>query len=140
MIIALDLTSVRDFSSKYDSGGAKTTFKIGVIDSLTRAKIEDNESEFVINQQDSSKGADVKINRRQRNLQIVRYGLKGWENLKDGQGNDVPFQSATEPGPDGTVRTVAADGSLKMLPPEVIAELAGEIMSSNVLSEEDRKN
>lgn len=140
MIVALDLTTARDYISKYDTGEPKTVFKIGVIDSITRAKIEDDEFEFSVNRQDPSSGSGMRISRRQLNIQVVRYGLRGWENVKDLQGNVVLFQTATEQAPDGSSRRVAADASLNVLPPLLLAELATVITSSNMLSEQDSKN
>lgn len=140
MLIALDLSTVRNFTSKYDTGQSKTIFKIGVVDSITRAKIEDDEYEFTVNKTFSIQDGGMIINRRQRNLQVVRHGLKGWENFKDASGSDVPFQTAPLAGSEGTPRTIVSESSLKLLDPRLIDELADEISRANVMTKEEEKN
>lgn len=140
MLIALDLNATMDFHSKYDLSDPKTTFKIGVLDPLTRARIEDAQTAFIMgSQQESAPKTDIKISVRQRNLDIVRYGLRGWENFKDSKGNIVPFETVVSSSGDSS-RSVVSDRCLGMIPWEVIQELAEEILKANTLSKEEEKN
>jgi len=140
MLIALDLSAVKEFVSLYDSGDDKTVFKIGVLDSITRAKIEDKQTEFVLNRVSTSGHADMRINRRQRNIEIVKHGLRGWDKFKDAQGNEVAFTSVSEPGPASSMKSVVSDASLRLIPGEIIDELADEIVKMNTFTKVDEGN
>ena len=54
----------------------------------------------------------------------LRYGLKGWKNLTNREGVELPFAAA----------------SIDFLPSEIIAELGGEIIRVSTLDEDDIKN
>lgn len=66
------------------------------------------------------------------NYLALKYGLRGWKNLKYRDGTDVPFVT----NPDGT----ASDETIEKLDAVTRSELAGEIWTSSHLTEDDRKN
>ena len=52
------------------------------------------------------------------------FGLKGWRNLLDHEGNDLKFNKRR----------------LDVLPIEIVAEVGGQIIANSVLTDEDEKN
>jgi hypothetical protein len=141
MLIALDLTKVREYVSRYDSGEKKTIFKLGVIDSITRAGIRDKRFEWT-GAADSVAGLQpqMKSNIHKVNVEYVRYGLRGWENFVNERGEPVQFETESEVGPGGVVRTVVKESLLQLIPSHIIDELADEIARDNTLTEDDQKN
>jgi len=72
--------------------------------------------------------------------EVVRLGLKGWENFKDAQGQVVPFETETIKIPHVGDRVVASERSLKLLHKYYITELALKLISDNFLLGDDEKN
>lgn len=57
----------------------------------------------------------------------LKYGLMGWENFMNEDGSPVLY-------------TADRDANMKLLPAELVVELATEIWVRSVLTEEERKN
>jgi len=66
------------------------------------------------------------------NTKVLRAGLAGWHDLKDGNGAEVRYGVDR----DGKVR----EDLLERLPSAVCMELANEIMTRSTVSSADRKN
>ena len=139
-IRGIDVYEVRDYISKYDKDEPKTIFKLGVLDSRVRAELEDEATSFEVSSpsapEEQSK-ATLGLNRR--NIETVRFGLKGMENFQDAKGNPVKFDTISL-SKYGKNYQVVTPQILQMLPFEVIMELAGEIRRDNWMSEQERKN
>jgi len=80
--------------------------------------------------------ADFKFNQYQ--LDIVRFGLKGWQNFLGADGKERPFKTKRL-SRGGKSYEVVSDESLAYLPVRVIRELADVILNWNQLSEEEKK-
>jgi len=73
-----------------------------------------------------------------RNIEAVRFGLKGVENFKDPDGNDIKLTFVDRLFGNDLYKVVD-DESLSKIPPLVIGELGETILSHNTMSEELRK-
>jgi hypothetical protein len=140
MLVALRLSAVRDFVSASDVGTERTIFKLGVLDSITRSSLEDAHTQFTVDTTGTGGQAQMKISRRARDMEIVRHGLRGWDNFQDAEGNQVKFETTSRPGPAGTSVPLVSDACLKMIPYALIEELAREILKDNTISKEDEGN
>lgn len=130
----------KDHVSKKDPDSSNpTVWTLGTLDLRTRTYIQDETATFEISSDKSTDRAGVKLRIGERNLLIVRFGLKGWKNLKDAQGQEIPFEQ--EPFDlDGKSHLLVHRRRIEQLPYELIEELAAEILSLNTLTEPDRKN
>ena len=126
MITAIDVDSIRDYVCKADRSLPKeeqTVWKIGVIDSVTMAKLDQLDVEF----NPDSEEAKVKANLLGRELDYVRYGLK----IK-------PLTNTIARA--GESLQIISDKTLKRIPSDVIRELAAAIKNDNKLSDAEIKN
>lgn len=121
-IKGISLSEVKDFVSQYDKEEPKTIWKLGVLDSDVFDLIGGRTDNQLSTMTD-----------------VVRFGLKGFENFKDAQGNEIKFSTTTRV-LGITNYKVVSDSLIKIIPPEVKYELANEIISSSRLNEEEIKN
>lgn len=125
MITGIDTRLAQDFVSKFDSGEPKTVWKIGVLSSYAFARIGSKIA-------DQSKALEGMI-------EIVKFGLKGFDNLKDKDGKDVQFITEDTELHSRTSRVVS-DSIMDIIPVDVIIELGGKILEITRLSEQVIKN
>lgn len=119
--------------------GHPTVWILGTLDLRVRTYIQDETATFEVSSDKPTDRAGVRLRLGERNVLIVRFGLKGWRNLTDAQGQEVPFaQEAVDL--DGKSYPVVARALLEALPYELIEELATAILRMNTLAEPDRKN
>lgn len=123
MLIAFDDKVTRDYTITTDTD-PKTIFKLGTFDTFVRAKVEAGLAKI----QDSPEEQTFWI------IQIVKFGLKGWENM------NVPFTTEEISIPGVGKRIVASDTSILSLKLEWINELATEIIKDNLLQGKELKN
>ena len=138
MVKAVDIDAVRNYVCKEDRAlpeEEQTVFKIGVLNSLTMAEISKMDVEF----DPGSKEQKVRANIAGRDLDYVRYGLKGWENFKNAQGDEIKaiFNTISK---GGRSAQVLHDNCLEQIPPRIIRELSLVILKENNLSEDEEKN
>lgn len=134
---AYSLAQSREIQSTLDSAFGTpeaSTFVLGAIDVFVNTAIFDKSLKFSSN--DGGDVAQVMLN--EMNLEMVRFGLKGWRNFKGVDGNDTPFQVSNRT-VLGKTYQVVSDDCLQMLGIELIRELAGEIRKFNSLSKEEAK-
>ena len=139
-IQALDLASERKYISKSDKGKEPTVWYIGVLDTRIRKKIEDVglEYEFDPNAPESAK-AKSSLNIGKSELDLVAFGLKGFDNFLLPSGKKVQFK--TDKRIEGNKQYhVLAEEIISIIPANIITELANEIKKVNVVSEKERKN
>jgi len=139
-LIGIDPTEVIEYVSEYDPDPENPTiFKLGVVDSLTIAKIEDKLTTFSIDAKNPTGSTDAKISSGMREIELLRAGLKGWDNFFDKNGNPIPFETNTQRS-SGKAKEVPTDKTLGRLPTVISKELANVIYNQNKISEEERKN
>ena len=129
------------YSLKRDTDNP-TVFLLGPLDGALRAHLDDNNIGFSMNQAGGDKLADINWKNNQRNLQIVRFGVRGWENFNDANGKplECELQSIPVPGIDGGNRKGLTLRSFNLIDPNDYAELANAIMAGNRLTAEESKN
>ncbi len=138
-IRALTLSSVKVIEAENDpaKGSADATrFTIGAIDAFVSAYVFDRTLTFTENEAGGVATAQVRMS--EANLEAVRFGLRGWENLKDDRGDDVPFTTADRIVMGKKYVTVADDG-LARLSQDLVRELASAIRSINEVAPDDAK-
>ncbi|TAK57874.1 MAG: hypothetical protein EPO24_09405 [Bacteroidetes bacterium] len=140
MIYALDVDETRPYSLVCDTSEPKTLFILGIIDGVLLSAIEDSQTQFAVSNGSGSAAPDISVNLHGKNVQIVKFGLRGWENLKDKKGNDVQFKSQTLYVPKVGTRASVHDDSMKRLSKEVISELAAEILKASEFTKAEEKN
>ena len=137
MITGMSLGEVEKYVCRNDKVDP-TIWELGVLDTTTLAMIQDMSTTYEMDQL-STQGMKTTLNIRMRNVEIVRFGLKGWSNFKDKNGNDLPFKSKKLQKYSKECVVVDED-ILNRIPLSVINELANEISSRNQLTEEEIKN
>ncbi len=139
-ITALDLSEMIDYVSKLDKDEPKTVWKLGVLDTRIRKQLEDVGLEYEVdpNQPGSGK-AKTSLNLCKSELDFVAFGLKGFENFRKADGKQVYFKT-DQRGVNGKVYYVVAEEILKIIPSNIITELATKIRDLNTVSEEEIKN
>jgi hypothetical protein len=141
-IKALNLSAVRVYESRYDPDrGTKdaSRFTIGALDSRTSGRIRDQATRFVVDPNAADEEVETVINTSEVNYQRVQYGLKGFENFRDDQDNDIEFRTQIKR--HGSVPyTIVSDATMKLIPDALITELADEIVRGNELTATEAKN
>lgn len=144
MLRVFDPFEVRSVSLPEDTEEPKTVFKVGRIDAILAAAIFDDASRYGVSETEASHNeATIKLHTHRRNLQIVRFGLQGWERFPDAAGKDLPFDPSKHQKKhtvsDVGERTGLTDEALNLLRPYV-ASLAVKIEEFNRLTKEQEKN
>ena len=140
-IKVLNLDKEWEFRSKHDPDNENenaTVFVLGTLSSRMIASLQDGASKWR-QSPDGKDGIEADFLPNTMSYEVVRFGLKGAKNLVDEDGANVPFETAKRASL-GETATVVAERILKCIPLDVIRELAEEIQSKNVLSEDDAKN
>lgn len=70
---------------------------------------------------------------------LVRYGLRGWRNLIDEKGKEIPYKTK-KVFAFGEERVCVDDDVLKLIPSVKITKIGNEIGSHQRLTEDERKN
>jgi hypothetical protein len=130
-ITGVSLTETTEYVSQHDSVKTKeegaTVFVLGAIDADIRLKLTDSLVTMVHN---GAGGMGIQTNRNTVNLSAVRYGLKGWSNLKDKTGKDIAIKFDKE-AHGQKLYDVVAQESLNALPNHIIKELGMKILEVN---------
>ena len=125
----------------YEGDEKPTVFKLEVLDALILADLEDDAYEFEMAPDGGADGGGTKtqLHVNRRNVRLVKYGVCGWANFLDEDGNEIPFKTKPEVR-NGRKCDVLQDSLVSMIPPAVVKELAEEIQKHNGLSEDAIKN
>lgn len=136
---ALSLGSTRKYELKSDpdrgTDGA-TRFIIGTLDSRTVGRINDAATTMHVNPSRPDEEIETSINTSVRNFMACEFGLRGWENFKDDKGNDIKFRTVSRRH-GGQSYAVVDPEIMNLLPYDVVAELANEVLSDNTMSLEE---
>lgn len=125
MITGIDTGLAQDYISKFDSSEPKTIWKIGVLSAHAFAYVASKIG-------DSTKSIDGMI-------EIVKLGLRGFDNFKDKDGKDVKFSTDNKDIHSGSCQVVS-DNIISLIPVDIIIELGGKILEITKLSEQVIKN
>jgi len=139
-IKAIDLSETIDYISELDRENPKTIWKLGVLDSRIRAKIEDIAWEYEADpSKPDSARAKATFNINKSEMDFVAFGIKGFEDFVKSDGKKVYYKTQERVVNNKTYH-VLADDVIAIIPRNVIRELAGKIKDLNNISEEERKN
>jgi len=128
MPIAVNRNAVRDYTLTGDTSG--TVFHLGVLDRALRNSLI---------KRITSKKELEDISIMEYFEDVVRFGLRGWENFKNDQGEDIIYESKeydTKVGKRVGMKVPLLDHFAK----EWLTELANEILDENQIKDEEAKN
>jgi len=135
MINAIPLGQSIEFKLPYDKENP-TIWILGAIDSIT--KMEMFSVLAPIEKTEKSEDYSPRISPLQFNLELVRFGLKGFKNFMFNK-QDVEFKTE-KISRYGKTYQVASDETLGKIPMRVLNLLADEILKIQEVTEEERKN
>lgn len=136
-IKALSVDKVKQYQSELDPEKGQegaTTFTIKALTARQAAKIRDKSTK--IGTEGDTKEPFVTMEMNKANIEFVKYGVKGWTNLRDEEDKLVPCELVK----DGDGVDCLSDKCIDFLSPDLIQELANQISGFNSLSEGERKN
>ncbi len=113
-----------------------TIWKIGALDSRTMAFLKDATTKFSVSPSSMSgdnPSVDTAVARAQQQFDTVAFGLRGWSNFKDAEGNDIKFETRKRMIGGSKEYRVVLDHLVSMIPEELISELAEQIASIQVV-------
>ncbi len=139
-IKALTLDNEWEFQSEHDPMKGKagaTVFMLGALDSRIFGKIRDMATRVHVDPNRPDDEVESSIAQSEVWWHACLFGIRGWKNFKDGSG-DVKFKTTIR-NVSGKSYTVVDEEILRLLPGEIVTEIAQEVMKGNTLEEEDAK-
>ena len=141
MLTGVNIYETRDYVSKSDPDKENPTiFKIGLLDSQMKGHIIDRISDFEMSSANPDDNAKVTFRMNERNLALVKFGVKDIKNLSDPQTKKPVEVKCDTVNKFGKSYEVLPDSVLDMLSLQIITELAEEILKEINLSKEAEKN
>lgn len=146
VIRAVMLDETWEYVSKFDTaeGEERTIWELGVVDAALLATIEDNMLTYRVDVNAAERGeedapAETKLAIKQRNIEVLRHGLRGVRNFVDAAGKDVPFRTVSAVRNGRNVKLVD-NSTIRSIPARVVNELAEQILAGNSVTEDEVKN
>lgn len=84
-------------------------------------------------------GITMSLRNTQRAYEVVKRGLKGWDNQLDHDGKPAKFEEGTLRTATGGFQKCADDASMIHLPQQIISDLATQILKKNGMTNELEK-
>jgi len=140
MLRAIDPDYIWDFSLEPDTVEDRTIFKLGIVDALLMSAINDGRTRYKLNRNGDDAPSDVTFWVQVKDIEIVRFGLKGWKNFAGSDGKEIAFRTEAIPVTNVGRRQGLPDELLKKFDITWIQKLAVEITSAHRLSEQEIKN
>jgi len=141
MLTGINIYETKPYKSKLDPDKDNPSiFHIGSLDSYLRAYIEDQTTSFEFSSKNPKDPAKANINASKRNLLVVKFGLKGFDNFLDPRDKKPLKFDTISTAINGKNYSAVADEIISMLPKALIDELSEVILSENSLSEDEEKN
>lgn len=120
-----------------DKGKAGATkFNLGAVPARIMAHFRDKAQTF--HSGGDGENFDVEMNANSLKINLVKVGLKGWENFVDSNGNDVKFETQKK-NVAGAEVTMVKDKCIDYLSMDDIDELAEQINEINNVEEDTAK-
>lgn len=140
-IIGLTLSAELSHQSVHDTAPVedRTTFKLGTLDSRIMGKLRDDATSFAVNPLAPEDEVDVSVGQNTLYYLACQFGIKGWSQFRDIDGNDIPYRTMKR-NVAGRSYVIVADEVLRCVPQQVIAELGAKIIEQNDVTPEDVKN
>jgi len=129
MLTGINIYETRDYISKHDEDKENpTVFKISSLDPHLEGHILDRISDFEMSSANPDDNAKVTFRVNERNLQLVKFGIKDIKNLIDPQTKKPVEVKCDTVNKFGKSYEVLPDSVLGMLSLQIITELAAEIL------------
>lgn len=125
MISGIDTSLSKDYISKFDTEEQKTVWKLGVLSAYAFAYVGSKIS-------DPTQSINGMI-------EVVKFGLIGFEGFKDIKGNIIAFATQTKSIGQRNFNIVK-DDIINIMPIDLIIELGGKILEMTKLTEQEIKN
>lgn len=84
-------------------------------------------------------GITMSLRNTQRSYEVVKRGLKGWDNQLDYSGKPAKFEEGTLRTATGGFQPCVSDASMVHLPQQIINDLASQILKKNGMTNELEK-
>lgn len=141
-LVGIRLNATREYQSKEldDNYGTPeaVVFKLGTLSSRVLVLLRDAATKFVPDPNDMTQ-VTAQFLPNHSAYETVRYGLRGWVNFRDVDGDDIPFNTLQR-NVSGISMDAVDDETMDVIPIDLIRELAEAITEDNVLDEEASKN
>lgn len=140
--IPVDPDKITHYSLKGDDSESPVVFELGVLTPSIKARLNDIAMNWSVNTNGGpEEKGNVHSHLNQRNVEIVRWGLRGWKNFTDDKGKEVVFQSVATaaPGRHGTLN-IASQRALDTLTSDTVDELARELVPQTIITALEEKN
>ena len=125
MITGVDAGVALDFVSKYDNAEPKTIWKLSILSAYAYSRV-------------SSKMTDA-AKYLEGMIDVVRFGLSGFDNFKNKNGDIIKFDTQPYEISSQTYRVIT-NSIINQIPIDVIVELATKILDMTKLTEQEIKN
>lgn len=136
-VTVFEVAETKEYTLKADRDDP-TVWTIGRIDHKLWSNLQDKHSRMEVSGIGGEAEGVVRFDVNGRNDDFVRFGVKGWRNLKAKGGKDIEHSTVSCSTGVGN-RQGLSDRSLEMIRP-FIAELAGEVERFNAVTGEEAKN
>lgn len=140
--IPVDPDKITEYKLKGDDSESPVVFLLGVLTPRIKARLNDTAMNWSVNTNGGpEEKGNVHSHLNTRNVEIVKWGLRGWKNFTDEKGKEVLFDFAaiSFPGRHGTLN-ICSERTLDQLPVEVVDELAGVLMPTAFITPVEEKN
>lgn len=152
-LVGLRADATRDFSVSIDpafekavegkrgklkDGASPTVFTLGTLTARVQVFLRDQATKFRPDPDNEDKVV-AEFSPNAAAYETVRFGLRGWSNFTDEDGNELKF-STVEKQLAGRTYNVVSEESMDLLHADVIREISEELTKVNTLSEEEAKN
>lgn len=139
-ITGLSTSETEEYISQHDTAKTEedgaTIWLLGALDAYTRARIGDN---AMIMEQSDDGSSRFKISSGTRNLEAVKFALRGWRNFPDTEGNENVHKTQST-FMNGKTYQILTDELLNIIPQSIVNELGAKIIEVNSLMMEEEKN
>lgn len=137
-IQGISKSEIERYISEFDKARTEedgaTIWLLGVLDADIRARIGDK----ALVMEQGADGARMFLNQGTRNLEAVRFGLKGWVNFKD-EDEEVEYETIKR-FVNSKPYDIVNDEGISHIPGHVLNEIGQRILVKNTMDEELRKN
>lgn len=137
-IQGISKSEIERYISEFDKARTEedgaTIWLLGVLDADIRARIGDK----ALVMEQGADGARMFLNQGTRNLEAVRFGLKGWVNFKDDD-EEVEYETIKR-FVNSKPYDIVNDEGISHIPGHVLNEIGQRILVKNTMDEELRKN
>ncbi len=139
MFKAIDVNATKRYTSPNDPDQAKpTVFIVGAIDTTLRSYIDGKCTRISVNQKTNNR--DVHIDPMEYNRLVFKYGLKDIENFFASDGTTPMELGRGTTSIAGTPYQCLTDECVKNFHPDLISEVAEQIVKFQGLTAEETKN